>query len=151
MPSSRSRHPPKPQLSIQEVAEFLAVVYPPCQKRMNLLALSSMQLTALWLVSPDDYRPGGTLSGPTMFAAADAAFYALTLAMIGRQSLAVTSSLHIHFLRKPALVHLRCEARAHKLGRTSIVGDVLLFSEGMELPVAQASVSYAIPQPLDQR
>ena len=135
------------KLSIQELSDFLAQVYPPCQKRIDILHLEPMKLKSRWKVTQADYRPGGTLSGPTMFTAADAAFYALTLAMIGREALTVTSSFHIHFLRKPALVHLICEATIHKLGRSLVVGDCLLYSEGNSPPVAQASISYAIPHP----
>ena len=67
------------------------------------------------------------------------------LAMIGRQALTVTTSCTINFMRKPALGDLIAEARILKLGRSLIVGDVMLYSDGMELPVAQASLTYSIP------
>ena len=90
-------------------------------------------------------RPGGTVSGPTMFAIADCAFYVAVLAMIGREPLAVTTTLTINFLRKPAETELRAEARILKLGRTLATGDVLVFSAGTADPVAHAAVSYAVP------
>ena len=49
-----------------------------------------------------DLRPGGTVSGPAIFALADCAFYMATLAMIGREALTVTTSCAIDFMRKPA-------------------------------------------------
>jgi acyl-coenzyme A thioesterase PaaI-like protein len=40
---------------------------------------------------------------------------------------------------------LRGEARLLKLGRSLVVGDVLVFSEGQGEPVARASLTYSIP------
>ena len=133
------------QLQADEVSTFLAEVYPLCQKKLGILHLKAGEIHTRWAVSSADQRPGGTLSGPTMFTAADASFYALTLAMIGRQALAVTSSLNIHFLRKPAIADLECKSYIRQLGRQLIVGDCLLYSSGDPRPVAQASVVYARP------
>lgn len=96
---------------------------------------------------PDMVRPGGTLSGPTMFALADVALYGAVLSMIGPEPLAVTSNMNINFLRKPPLRPLIGEARILKLGRKLAYGEVLIRSEGedaMDL-VAHATGSYAIP------
>ena len=42
-------------------------------------------------------------------------------------------------------VDLIARARLLKLGRSLAVGDVLIFSEGAEAPVARASLTYSIP------
>lgn len=47
-------------------------------------------------------RPGGTMSGPTMMLLADVSVYIAVLASIGWTPLAVTTSLNINFLKKPA-------------------------------------------------
>lgn len=91
-------------------------------------------------------RPGGTVSGPSMFALADVSAYLVTLAMIGPQALAVTTNCSIDFMRKPAAgVDLIAKARLLKLGQLLSVTDVMLFSEGMDAPVARATLTYAIP------
>ena len=90
-------------------------------------------------------RPGGTVSGPTMFALADVAVYVAILAMIGPVALAVTTSLTINFLRKPGLGDMLAEVRLLKLGRRLAVGEVHLFSEGEPEPVAQVTATYSIP------
>lgn len=91
-------------------------------------------------------RPGGTISGPSMFALADVSAYLLTLARIGPQALAVTTNCSIDFMRKPAAeVDLIAEGRLLKLGRQLSVSDVMLYSEGMDTPVARATLTYAIP------
>ena len=67
------------------------------------------------------------------------------LAQIGPVALAVTTSLHIDFLRKPALVDVVAEGRLLKLGRRLGVTDVALRSVGQEELVAKAQVTYSIP------
>jgi acyl-coenzyme A thioesterase PaaI-like protein len=57
----------------------------------------------------------------------------------------VTTNCCIDFMRKPAPGDLYAEARVLKLGRTLSVGDVLIWSEGVEGPVARASLTYSIP------
>ncbi len=91
-------------------------------------------------------RPGGTVSGPTIFALADVAMYLAILSRIGPVALTVTTNCAIDFLRKPAAGCDLCgEARVLKLGRSLAVGDVLVFSEGQAEPVARASLTYSIP------
>ncbi|MCQ0970517.1 PaaI family thioesterase [Paracoccus sp. TK19116] len=91
-------------------------------------------------------RPGGTVSGPSMFALADLAIYTAILSRIGPVALAVTSNASIDFLRKPrSETDLLAECRILKLGRLLAVGEALIFSEGLEAPVARCSMTYAIP------
>ena len=97
-------------------------------------------------VAEGDLRPGGTVSGPTMFALADVSIYVAVLAMIGPVALAVTTNASIDFMRKPqAGRDLIAQARLLKLGRVLAVGDVLIRSDGDEAPVARASLTYSIP------
>lgn len=112
----------------------------------EILDVSPMHLVLRALVDDKHLRPGGTVSGPTMFALADVAVYLAILAMIGPKALAVTTSCSIDFMRKPvAHANLRADVRLLKLGRALAVGDVLIYSEGDEAPVARASLTYAIP------
>jgi len=90
-------------------------------------------------------RPGGTVSGPTMMMLADLAMYAALLASIGWVPLAVTTSLNINFLRKPSLGALTAECRLLKLGTRLAVGEVTIWAEGDEEPVAHATSTYSIP------
>jgi uncharacterized protein (TIGR00369 family) len=92
-------------------------------------------------------RPGGTVTGPAMFGLADVALYAAVLSRIGRVELAVTTSMTINFLRKPPMRGLLADARILKLGRRLAYGDVLIFSDGEDEPVAHASGTYSIPSP----
>jgi uncharacterized protein (TIGR00369 family) len=95
---------------------------------------------------PRHLRPGGTISGPSMFALADAALYAAVLAQVGLRALAVTTNLNINFLRRPEPGNLIGEARLLKLGKRLAVGEVLIHSEATEELVAHATGTYSIPE-----
>ncbi|MDR7268523.1 uncharacterized protein (TIGR00369 family) [Pelomonas saccharophila] len=98
-------------------------------------------------VGERELRPGNTVSGPVMMTLADVALYLAILARIGIVPLAVTTHLSINFLRKPRAdrrVIARC--RLMKLGKTLAVGEVWIFSEGEDEPVAHATGTYAIPR-----
>ena len=93
-----------------------------------------------------DLRPGGTVSGPVMFAVADLALYVAILGEIGLVPLAVTTNLNINFLNKPSAdKDLIGECRLIKVGKALIIGDVFIYSDGQEQPVAHATGTYAIP------
>jgi uncharacterized protein (TIGR00369 family) len=91
-------------------------------------------------------RPGGTLSGPTIMALADAAMYAVVLGALGRVEMAVTANLNINFLSKPAPVDLLASARILRLSRRQAVCEVQLYSSGTpEDLVAHVTGTYALP------
>lgn len=91
-------------------------------------------------------RPGGTIAGPVMMGLADAAVYALVLAHVGPVELAVTTSLNINFLRKPAPGDMLAIARPLKIGRRLAIGDVALYSaDADDVMVAHATATYSIP------
>lgn len=96
-------------------------------------------------VTPAHERPGGTVSGPALMALADAAAWLAVLSQIGPVVLAVSTSLHIDFLRKPELVDVEADGRLLKLGRRLAVIEVSLRSIGHEDLVAKAQVTYSIP------
>ena len=90
-------------------------------------------------------RPGGVISGPTMMSVADTAVYAMVLAHIGEQPMAVTTSLTMHFLRPAKPGPLTADVRLLKLGRRIATAEVHLHTEGPDKPCASAMVAYALP------
>ena len=92
-------------------------------------------------------RPGGVISGPNLMSLADTAAYALVLAHVGDQLMAVTSALSMNFLRGAQPGDLYAEAEMLRLGRRNAVCDVRLWTEGPERLAAQANVTYALPLP----
>ena len=135
-----------PVLTAEEITAYLDDVFPERSGDYVIDEIAPMRVRIRQTPRPEHLRPGGTVSGPTMFALADCALYYVVLAMVGREAMAVTSSLTINFLNKPqAGVPLICEARLLKLGRRLATGDMTIWSEGQDDPVAHATGSYAIP------
>ena len=129
-----------------DLETFLKVEFPQVRKNFKILETKPNYLSMLMHISNEHLRPGGTVSGPTMFLLADVSFYLATLSMVGPKSLTVTTNCSINFLRKPAVSDLISEARVLKIGKTLSVGDVLIYSKDFEDPVAHATLTYAIPR-----
>lgn len=133
-------HPP----TLDAITHFLSAEFP--QMQAQVLAAGNGQARLRHPIGHAQLRPGGTVSGPLLMTVADLALYVAVLGTIGIVPLAVTTSLNINFLRKPrADAAIIGECRLLKLGRTLAVGEVTLYSEGDDDPVAHAVGTYAIP------
>ena len=135
----------QPVMSVPELSAFLLEQFPQAAGDFAVEAIGPMTATIRMPIQDKHLRPGGTVSGPTMFAIADYGFYVATLAMIGPEPLTVTTNMTINFMRKPALADLRCDIRLLKLGRSLAVGEAGVYSIGVEDPVAHVVGTYAIP------
>jgi uncharacterized protein (TIGR00369 family) len=138
----------QPEMSVEQLERFLAEQFP-----QAFHPGSGLSIEKVWhgggrvrqAYQEQFIRPGGTISGPTMMALADFAMYVGLLASIGAVPLAVTTNLNINFLRKPAARDLTAECRMLKLGKRLAVGEVLIFSDGIDEPVAHVTSTYSIP------
>ena len=135
-----------PVMTREELQEFMKREFPQVADDFAIDRVGNREVTVRLLVGHRHLRPGGTVSGPSMFALADVSVYLALMAMIGPKALAVTTNCSVDFMRKPvADADLIAEARLLKLGRVLVVGDVLVRSEGLEEPVARATMTYSIP------
>jgi len=119
------------KISVEEYHQLAAERLPFAQT-MGLL-LQSIDEDGVWMracYSQEFLRPGGTVAGPVMMGLADAAIYALVLSRIGPVELAVTTSLNINFLRKPAPGDILARATALKIGKRLAIGEVSMYSAG---------------------
>jgi uncharacterized protein (TIGR00369 family) len=133
-------------MDVAALTRFLDEVFPQVAEDFVIEDLRENAVRVRLLVRETHLRPGGTVSGPAMFALADVSVYLAILGMIGPKALAVTTNCSIDFMRKPAAAtDIICECRLLKLGRVLAVGECLLFSDGMAAPVARASLTYSIP------
>jgi uncharacterized protein (TIGR00369 family) len=131
-------------LDVKALQAFFAEEFPQSSATMDSVEPGKARMRQL--IANEHLRPGRTVSGPTMMALADATTYAAILGSLGRVALAVTTNLSIAFLRKPAADRdVIAEATLLKLGSRLAVADVRIWSEGDERPVAQATVTYALP------
>lgn len=133
-------------MDADSLAVFMKDVFKQVADDFAIDHVGENELTTRLLVGDRHLRPGGTVSGPSIFALADVSAYLMTLARIGPKALAVTTNCSIDFMRKPAAnVDLISKTRLLKLGKLLSVCDVLVYSDGMDDPVARASLTYAIP------
>lgn len=125
---------------------FLAREFPQISDDHRVERCDATGLLARLRISDAHLRPGGTISGPAIFALADVAIYCAILARIGPVALAVTTNASIDFMRKPqAGRDLLAECRVLKLGRVLAVVEALIYSDGSPQPVARCSMTYSIP------
>jgi uncharacterized protein (TIGR00369 family) len=139
---------PAPALTADEIGDVLHEVfpqafYPDCGLTLERVDYANVRVRRHF--HADYLRPGGTISGPTMMELADFAMYVAIFSAIGRQPLAVTTNLNINFLRKPSPADLIAEAKLMKIGKRLAVGEVTLYSDGADEPVAHVTSTYSIP------
>ncbi|MCW1950841.1 MAG: PaaI family thioesterase [Octadecabacter sp.] len=125
---------------------FLERDFPQVSGDFEFVDIAPPFVTMALSASDKHLRPGGTVSGPSMFGLADVCAYFCILAVLGPVGLAVTTNCSIDFMRKPPPGRLLCRMELLKLGRALAVCEGRIFSEGAEAkPVARASLTYSIP------
>jgi uncharacterized protein (TIGR00369 family) len=137
-------------LTVGELEERLAAEFPEAffpGSGLTILEADNGRARVRLVPPARSTRPGGTVSGPTLMMLADVSMYVAVLAAIGWVPLAVTTSLNINFLRKPAPGALVADCALLKLGKRLAVGAVEISSEGERAPVAHATSTYSIPPP----
>src|SRR5208337_3142038 len=116
---THARHRP---FTLEELRAYLVEVFPQIWARGHyaIEEVGPMSATVRLNYHPDHLRPGGTISGPSMFALCDLALYVAILNEIGR-------------------------AKLMKLGKRLAVGEVALYSPGEADMVTHATGTYSIP------
>jgi uncharacterized protein (TIGR00369 family) len=131
-------------MDVAELQEFLDAAFPGDLPYV-VEEVTDVGMRLRLRVDESNVRPGGTVSGPSLMALADCAAWLAVVGRIGPVALAVTTSLHIDFLRKPALVDVMAVGTLLKLGARLGVVDVALHSMADDALVAKAQVTYSIP------
>ena len=128
----------------EQIIEFLTAEFP--QTKCRVESVGGDTSVIRHRISTEELRPGGTVAGPVLMTVADVALYVALFKRIGIVPLAVTTSLTVNFLRKPVSNRdILGVGKFIKVGRTLAVGEVLLYSEGSDEPVAHAVGTYSIP------
>ncbi|MEZ5776539.1 MAG: PaaI family thioesterase [Hyphomicrobiaceae bacterium] len=138
----------RPVMNEAELAEYLDEVFPEIHiagRSFFVSAVRPGETVLRFEPAVHHLRPGGTVSGPSLFTLADLAAYAVILAHAGRVPLAVTTNLSMNFLRKPPPRPMTGTARLLKLGRRLAVTEVLIApGDGGDL-LAHATATYSLP------
>jgi len=136
----------EPVMSADEVNALLTSVYP--QLNGDYAAYRAIGVfpggcTVRLDADERHLRPGGTVSGPSLFTLADIGGYVCVLSHAGPDALSVTTSLNINFVRKAPAGPVEGHCRILKLGRSLMVYDVDMVAGGQT--VAHATGTYSIP------
>lgn len=97
---------------------------------------------------PSMTRPGGFISGPTLFAIADAALWFLVFGALDRiEPMALTSELSIRFLRPATGDRIFARATLNSVGSRKVVGSIAVWTDDQETrPSAVAQGTYVLPR-----
>jgi len=138
-------------MTVAELQQFLLDGFPLDPPAFVVEDMGDHTIRVRLPILPSHGRPGGTVSGPALMSLADCTAWLAIVGHIGPVPLAVTTSLHIDFLRKPALIDVVATGTVLKLGQRLAVVEVAMASEGNEAVIAKAQVTYSIPpgEPVD--
>ncbi len=126
-----------------QINRFLREVFgatsDPCEDAGDGWAVAKM--------APDSsiLRPGAIISGPTVFAVIDGALGYACWTKIGLEPMALTSELSIRYLRPARGTELHARAEIHHVGKRSVVGTVVAWTDDVLRPVATAQGTYVRP------
>ena len=116
--------PLQPVMTSEELNDFLREVYPQLNDEFADFVVTDVQPERVVVrlnANERHLRPGGTVSGPSLFTLADIGGYACILSHIGREALSVTTNLNINFMRKAEAGPIDGHCRILKLGKTLMV------------------------------
>ncbi len=134
------------RFTIEELSKYVEEIFPQIKDDFEILEISEQGSHVKLNVTFKHLRPGNTVSGPSIFYLVDCSAYMAVCANLGKEALAVTTNCSIDFMQKPSGdkdITAICELL--KVGKSLVVADSKVYSEGVEKPVARATITYSIP------
>jgi len=138
----------EPKMTAGKINELLKSVYPQLNSDLNSYeAVEVFPGGCTVRLNADDrhLRPGGTVSGPSLFTLADIGGYVCVLSHAGPDALSVTTNLNINFMRKAEAGPVVGHCRILKLGKSLMVYDIDIVAGPDKHTVAHATGTYSIP------
>jgi uncharacterized protein (TIGR00369 family) len=138
----------KPFMTAAEVNALMATVYPQLNDQFTSYeALHVFPGGCTVRLNADErhLRPGGTVSGPSLFTLADIGGYVCVLSHAGPDALSVTTNLNINFVRKAEAGAIDGHCRILKLGKNLMMFDIDIVAGPEGHSVAHATGTYSIP------
>jgi len=139
-----------PILTIAQINELLIREFPQMGTPgtiLDIVNIASGTATLRFHPGVEHLRPGGTISGPSLFLLADVAAYVAILAHVGPVVGAVTVNHSISFLHRPEPVPVDGIARILKLGKRLAFLEVAIERTDNREMVAHATTTFSIPSP----
>ena len=131
---------PQPVASTQQINSFLSDTFGMTVDH----CIESGYGWAITQTTPGErsLRPGEIVNGPAVFGACDGALCYAVYTMIGVEPMAMTGEMSIRYLRPARGDVLYARADIHSLGRRSIVGTVVAWTDDPLKPnaVAQGTI-----------
>jgi uncharacterized protein (TIGR00369 family) len=137
-----------PMMTAGEVNELLKSVYPQLNDKFPFYETVEVfpgGCTVRLNADERHLRPGGTVSGPSLFTLADIGGYVCVLSHAGPDALSVTTNLNINFVRKAEAGPIDGHCRILKLGRALMVFEIDIVAGPDGQTVAHATGTYSIP------
>lgn len=137
-----------PVMNADEVNALLKTVYPQLNDQFDFYqAVEVFPGGCTVRLNADErhLRPGGTVSGPSLFTLADIGGYVCVLSHAGPDALSVTTNLNINFVRKAEAGPIDGHCRILKLGKSLMVFDIDIVAGLDGHTVAHATGTYSIP------
>ena len=136
-----------PLLTVDSANALLATAYPQLNEEYRFYEATGIfpgGCTVRLNADERHLRPGGTVSGPSLFTLADIGGYVCALSHAGPDVLSVTTNLTINFMRKASAGPIDGLCRILKLGKNLMVFDIDIVANNGET-VAHAIGTYSIP------
>ena len=137
-----------PLMTAAEVNDLLKEVYPQLNDHYDFYQVTAVfpgGCTVRLNADERHLRPGGTVSGPSLFTLADIGGYVCVLSHAGPDALSVTTNLNINFMRKAEAGPIDGHCRILKLGKSLMVFDIDIVSGPDRQTIAHATGTYSIP------
>lgn len=133
------------QVTPEEINAFLSQEFGGMNNRC--VEVGETWAVARHVADPHMLRPGGIVSGPTIFGLCDGVLWYALFGAVGIEPMALTSELSIRFLRpaKGSAVMARCDL--NHVGRRSVIGTIRCWVENQpDVTVAVAQGTYVRPR-----
>lgn len=138
----------KPVLTAAQVNTLMKTVYPQLNEQFAFYEAIDVfpgGCTVRLNAGEQHLRPGGTVSGPSLFTLADIGGYVCVLSHAGPDALSVTVNLDINFVRKAEAGPIDGHCRILKLGKNLMVFDIDIVAGPDGHTIAHATGTYSIP------
>ena len=143
-----AHHDLKPVLSATEVNDLMNTAFPQLNQGAQFYEATEVfpgGCTVRLNAEERHLRPGGTVSGPSLFTLADIGGYVCVLSHAGPDALSVTVNLNINFMRKAEAGPIDGHCRILKLGKSLMVFDIDIVAGADKHTDAHATGTYSIP------
>lgn len=111
---------------------------------LRIETISAQGLRARLPRAPHIQRAGGVVLGQALMAMADTMLVFTFAEALGRLPSMATISLTTNFMRAAVDCDVIGQARALKLGRSTVFGEVTFFTDADPAPIAQSTAAFAV-------